>query len=117
MKYLSAISITLAAFMFACTSLPNGQDILSITMVAGAPSTYNGKVISLSGWMTMRAEDHNLWETRSDHEKWNTKKCVSLKNYFNTAQLRKAVDGKMVVVTEYFTWMQIMIQMEGFYCD
>lgn len=61
-----------------------------------SPTAFDGKTITVRGWITLRHEDKNLWATWQDHENWETTRCISLVNYDS---LNDALDGKYVEVT------------------
>jgi len=75
---------------------------LSFKDITTSPNSYHKKLIRIKGWISMRHEDHNLWVTWNDHEKWKTKNCISLKYYFTSKEVRQSMDAKLVEVTGIF---------------
>lgn len=64
--------------------------------IADNPSEFDGRTIRVTGWISLRHEDKNLWATPSDHEDWNIKHCISLIGYDKLNA--DALDGKYVEV-------------------
>ncbi len=82
----------------ACTSVairPEVADPLFLR-VAMSPSNFDGQVVVVRAWITLRHEDKNLWATRLDHDNWETTHCLSLVNYDS---LDSSLDGQYVEVT------------------
>lgn len=95
--------IGLCAGLWACTSLgaaggdtPADKNFLD---VARSPGKFNGQVVKLRAWISVRHEDHNLWATWKDHENWETTNCISLVNHGSLEGWEAAVDGRFVEVT------------------
>ena len=66
--------------------------------VARNPVNFDGKVVTVRGWITVRDEDKNLWATWEDHEKWRTPQCISLIHYDLLRGSEKALDGRYVEI-------------------
>lgn len=67
--------------------------------VAAAPQTFEGKTVTLRGWVSLRHEDRNLWVTKADHERWQTPRCLSLSLYDALLDRAGELDGRLVEVT------------------
>lgn len=100
----NAIIFTVINFMIGCTNVSNVKALVvdDIFQILASPALYDGKEVTIRGWISMRHEDNNLWSTWQDHEAWNVNKCISLKNYFSKEDLRKSVDGKFVEIKGIF---------------
>ncbi|TAA39645.1 hypothetical protein [Pseudoxanthomonas winnipegensis] len=89
--------------LLACTSIgyaggdgPADEKFLD---VARNPGKFNGQVVTLRAWISIRHEDKNLWATWKDHEDWETTNCISLVNYGSLEALEASIDGRFVQVT------------------
>lgn len=68
-------------------------------LAATYPDYFDGKEVSLRGWITLRHEDWNLWATSADQEEWNTPRCISLSGYYSLRDEADEFDGRLVEVT------------------
>jgi len=98
MKFaLHAVASMLMVVASGCASIdlmhPSDPEFLR---AAESPGAFDGKTITIRGWITLRHEDKNLWATWRDHENWETTRCISIINYDS---LDDALDGKYVEVT------------------
>jgi len=66
--------------------------------VARRPQAFEGQTVTMRAWITLRHEDKNLWATWTDHQSWNTERCVSLINYDSLENFEQALDGHFVEV-------------------
>lgn len=67
--------------------------------IAISPEDFDGEMVTIRGWMSLRFEDRNLWATRKDHEDWETRRCISLVNYSALKEVQGALDGRYVEVS------------------
>jgi len=67
--------------------------------VAASPQTFDGQTVTLKGWLSLRAEDRNLWATRADHDAWRTDRCISLSMSAAKLDEISVLDGRVVEVT------------------
>jgi hypothetical protein len=67
--------------------------------VASNPLAFEGKRVTVKGWVSLRDEDKNLWATWEDHEEWDTSKCISLMHYDVLQGREKQLDHQYVEVT------------------
>lgn len=88
----------------ACTHVP-----LSTSSSAILPSEANkaereldGVEVTLRGWIALRFEDKNIWDSKKSHEVWRWSECVSLVNYYLLEGMETEYDGKYVEVTGIF---------------
>lgn len=97
-----SITIICALLLSACSgssavkSIAADESFLSASMFH---EKSDGELVTLRGWVSMRHEDWNLWATWSDHEDWNTTRCISLSGYDELRDHAKDFDGKLVEVT------------------
>lgn len=72
------------------------KDFIALSVL---PDGNDGRLVTLRGWVSMRHEDWNLWATQSDHENWNTVRCISLSNYDELRGHAREFDGRFVEIT------------------
>jgi hypothetical protein len=75
---------------------PIDSDFLN---VSGNPRSFDGKVVTIRGWLSLEHEDKNIWASKADHEAWATKRCLSIVNYDSLKLHQSMFDGKRVEVT------------------
>lgn len=94
----TAAIVVFSFLVVACVSRePAGQMAdQRFVEIAINPSGYDGSVVTIKGWISLRHEDKNLWATWADHEDWNTERCISLVGYDKLDA--DALDGKYVEV-------------------
>jgi hypothetical protein len=94
----------LAAFPFASRAqeFDPPKNVVSVVEILVSPEKFDGKTVSVKGWLTIRHEDTGLWATPNDYKKRNTKLCISLMNRYKDDAMNKAVDAKHVIVTGIF---------------
>jgi len=93
----------LCAGLLACSSLgAPGRNIPADSKfldVARSSQKFDGQVVMLRAWISLRHEDKNLWATWKDHEAWETTNCISLANYGALEGMEASIDGRYVEVT------------------
>lgn len=94
----------LAAMSFllsSCATSQSRKDIADQKFfdIIAKPSAYEGQRVTLTAWITLRDEDQNLWASWSDHENWETRRCLSLSHYDVLSTSRPALDAHYVRVT------------------
>lgn len=63
-----------------------------------SPSSFDGKRVTIRGFLTMRFEDRNLWDSEESHKNWDSKQCISIVNYYWLGTKEKELDGKFVEI-------------------
>lgn len=88
------------AFLASCTWIekPRAHTYPLLVDVLTRPAAYEGKTITVEGWISLADEDHNLWLGAGDHEQWDTRGCMSLIGYDHLPD-SSSLNGKRVRAT------------------
>lgn len=95
----SLLTASLLSFSCSIHAVESQGAITGMEDVIAHPNLYNGKRVTLNAWITLRGEDQNLWASWDDHERWETRKCISLMNYDVLSSKTSLLDGRRVKVT------------------
>lgn len=88
------------AFLASCTWVerPRTDTDPLLVDVLTRPAAYEGKTITVEAWISLADEDHNLWLDAGDHERWDTRRCISLIRYDDVPD-PSLLNGKRVRAT------------------
>ncbi|MGN6091865.1 MAG: hypothetical protein ACTHOL_05900 [Luteibacter jiangsuensis] len=88
------------AFLASCTWVekPRADTVPLLVDVLTRPAAYEGKTITVEAWISLADEDHNLWLGPGDHERWDTRRCISLTRYDQVSD-HLSLNGKRVRAT------------------
>lgn len=88
------------AILSSCVQ-PARQDLKvdpRLSEILTRPRHFEGETVTVDGWMSFALEDHNLWLAAEDHERWDSRRCVSLANYDGIPN-SSALNGRRVRAT------------------
>jgi hypothetical protein len=89
-----------AGLLASCASAQKAPgDAVEIEKVLANPTAYTGHTITIKGWVSLRAEDYGLWATKSDYEKGDMQKCISILNKHDDEKTNRAFDRTYALVT------------------
>jgi hypothetical protein len=88
----------------ACAGLSQSEQATSISVadVISRPLDFDGRIVTIKGWASLRHEDYGIWATEDDYKKRNWKRCISLLNHYPDEAKNKELDRRSVLITGVF---------------
>lgn len=102
MRQFSATIATLFASAWLCscsTQTGDVADVFTPSQVNANPKLYEGRKISVKGWIILRAENRNIWDSKSDSKHLpDVSHCLALMGVDDwTAD--EDIDGKILTIS------------------
>lgn len=94
--------ILLAVATSSCASAGQVERTLTPTSLRSSAETFDGKVVTITAWITLDPEDANLWSSERDMDTSRTIHCVSLENFDPFWERRHEINRHRVEVTGMF---------------
>jgi hypothetical protein len=87
-----------------CAGLSQSEQTTSISVadVISRPLDFDGRIVTIKGWASLRHEDYGIWASEEDYKKRNWKRCISLLNHYSDEAKNKQLDRRSVLITGVF---------------
>lgn len=84
----------------SCATSPNSPSPwIEVDSVLANPTAFDGKKVTVKGWVSIRNEDRGIWDGPADYANRNRRRCISLLNTYSDESINRALDRKYVLVT------------------
>ena len=97
--------VTCVMALSGCAAWSPSEQLTSISVVdiLSTPLDFDGKIVTIKGWASLRREDYGIWATEDDYKKRNWRRCISLLNHYSDESKNKEFDRSLVLTNGVFS--------------